>query len=289
MLLKEQLALFTINGNHSIETNQTAILKPSQKIYQYNDQHTCIKQDDCLHFLKSLPDNSVDLIVTDPAYSGMNNHLQLGRGRIIGKYKDKGTQAGKWFAEFEDTEENYRVFLSESKRVLRKTTGHIYIMFDSYSLLTLGALVREYFNVKNLITWDKVNIGMGHYYRRRHEYIIFATNGNTRKLRNQSFPDVWRFKRIHRAKYATQKPVELFQTMIYASTEAGYTVCDPFMGSGSSAIAAIKNNCSFIGCDVAEKAIMASQARIQEFLKTGQDNLQSKSATLSNEKVFWEA
>ncbi len=282
-LLKEQLTLFKTN------TNGRARQKlPDNYIFPYEDKHICLKQDDCIHFLQSLPGSSVDLIVTDPAYSGMNNRLQLGRGRIVGKYSDKGTDNGKWFTEFEDSEENYRLFLAECKRVLRKTTGHIYIMFDSYSLLSLGALAREYFDVKNLITWDKVNIGMGHYYRRRHEYILFATNGNTRKLRNQSFPDVWRFKRIARAKYVTQKPVELFQTMIYASAEEGFTVCDPFMGSGSAAIAAIKNKCSFIGCDIAEKAVTLAQKRVELFLETGQDPLQPKPAAVSGEKVFWE-
>ena len=87
------------------------------------------------------------------------------------------------------------------------------MMFDSFSLLTLGPIVRDHFDVKNLITWDKVNIGMGHYYRRRHEFIMFATNGNTRKIKNRQFPDIWRFKRIHSSKYPTQKPVEVFQTM----------------------------------------------------------------------------
>jgi len=286
-ILKEQLALFMVNG---IGNDQQK--KPQKRtggfIFEYEDKHVCLKQDDCIHFLQSLAPNSVDLIVTDPAYSGMNNHLQLGRGRIIGKYSDKGTENGKWFTEFEDSEDNYRTFLSECKRVLRSTTGHIYIMFDSYSLLTLGSLVREYFDVKNLITWDKVNIGMGHYYRRRHEYVIFATNGNTRKLRNQSFPDIWRFKRIHKAKYTTQKPVEIFQTMIYASAEDGFTVCDPFVGSGSSAIAAIKNNCNFVGCDVAEKAILITQERVKTFLDMGKDNLQPKPVYIPGEKMFWE-
>lgn len=282
-LIKEQLELFKIHKNGSSPLDQS-----EQLIFQYEDKDVCIKQDDCICFLQSLPSNSVDLIVTDPAYSGMNNHLQLGRGRIIGKYAAKGTENGKWFAEFEDSEENYRLFLSECQRVLRQTTGHIYIMFDSYSLLSLGSLTREYFEVKNLITWDKVNIGMGHYYRRRHEYVLFGTNGNTRKLRNQSFPDVWQFKRLHRTKYPTQKPVELFQTMIYASAEDGFTVCDPFMGSGSSAIAAIKNNCNFLGCDIADKAISVSKKRIQTFLEVGNDNLQPKPAYSPDDKVFWE-
>ena len=128
---------------------------------------------------------------------------------------------------------------------------------------------------------------MGHYFRRRHEYIIFATNGNTRKIRNRKFPDVWRFKRIHSSKYPTQKPVEVFQAMLHASSEDGFTVCDPFLGSASSAIAAIKNNCNYIGCDISDKSIEISSSRISEYLETGKDNIQTKSMAV-DDKIFWE-
>jgi site-specific DNA-methyltransferase (adenine-specific) len=255
--------------------------------YNSNENTVSIYQDDAISFLEKLPSNSIDLIVTDPAYSGMNNKLQLGKGRIVGKYSEKGKENGKWFGEFEDTEENYTKFLTECKRVLKKSTGHIYIMFDSYSLLSLGSVVRKYFEVKNLITWDKVNIGMGHYFRRRHEYIMFATNDNTRKIKNRKFPDVWRFKRIHNSDYPTQKPVEVFQAMIYASSENGFTVCDPFIGSASSAIAAIKNKCNFIGCDISDKAIEISTTRITEYIKSGNDLLQKNSMAVE-ENIFWE-
>ena len=255
--------------------------------YGYGDKKVVIFQDDAISFLKKLPANSIDIIATDPAYSGMNNKLQLGKGRIVGKYADKGTEEGKWFSEFEDSKENYNRFLSECSRVLKKTTGHIYIMFDSYSLLSLGNFVRDYFDVKNLITWDKVNIGMGHYFRRRHEYIIFATNGNSRKIRNRTFPDVWRFKRIHNSKYPTQKPVEVFQAMIYASAEEGYTVCDPFLGSASCAIAAIKNKCNFVGSDISDKAVEISKTRISEYLKFSKDILQPGSMAVED-NIFWE-
>lgn len=255
--------------------------------FKYQGNRITIYQDDVISFLEKLPSNSVDIITTDPAYSGMNDKLQLGEGRIVGKYSDKGRENGKWFSEFEDSEENYIKFLSECKRVLKKSTGHIYIMFDSFSLLSLGKIVRDYFDVKNLITWDKVNIGMGHYFRRRHEYILFATSGNTRKIKNRKFPDVWRFKRIHNSAYPTQKPVEVFQAMIHASAEDGFTVCDPFLGSGSSAIAAIKNNCRFVGCDISDKSIETSKRRIEEFLKTSKDILQPKSVSVE-ENIFWE-
>lgn len=278
-LLKEQLALFTTSDVEASEEGG---------VFNYRNLDICIKQDDAISFLQGLPTNSVQLIVTDPAYSGMNSRLKLGKGRIVGKYNDRGTENGKWFEEFEDSPDNYHRFLSECSRVLSNDVGHIYIMFDSYSLLSLGLLVREHFEVKNLITWDKVNIGMGHYFRRRHEYVVFATNGNNRKLRNQRFPDVWRFKRIYRAKYSTQKPVELFQAMIFASTEPGFTVCDPFLGSGSSAIAAIKNGCNFLGCDTASDAVSVSMTRVEKYLQDGIDILQPAAASLPDEKVFWE-
>lgn len=262
-------------------------LNNSSCSFLHNNNKISIYKDDAISFLKKLPSSSVDIIATDPAYSGMNNKLKLGKGRIVGKYSKKGTEEGKWFGEFEDSEENYSLFLTECRRVLKKSTGHIYIMFDSYSLLSLGNIVRNYFEVKNLITWDKVNIGMGHYFRRRHEYIIFATNGNTRKIRNRKFPDVWRFKRIHNSKYPTQKPVEVFQAMIHASSEKNFIVCDPFTGSASSAIAAIKNNCKFIGCDISEKSIEISQERISNYLISGKDILQSKSSCVE-ENIFWE-
>lgn len=260
----------------------------SEVVFIYDKKSVTIANDDCISFLHRCKANSIDLIATDPAYSGMNNRLKLGRGRIVGKYAEKGTENGKWFGEFEDSKENYIKFLSACKRVLKKETGHIYIMFDSYSLLTLGSLVRNYFDVKNLITWDKVNMGMGHYFRRRHEFIIFATNGNNRKIKNRSFPDIWRFKRIHNAKYPTQKPVELFQTMIYASASDGFVVCDPFMGSGSSAIAAIKNNCNYIGCDASKKSFITVKERIMNYIEYKKDILQSHQANIRGEPAFWE-
>lgn len=247
-----------------------------------------IHQLDAIQFLKSLKDESIDLIATDPAYSGMNQHLKLGKGRIVGEYKNK-SDSGKWFNEFHDSEENYKVFLGECYRVL-KPNSHIFIMFDSYSLLTLSNLVREKFNVKNLLTWDKVNIGMGHYFRRQTEFILFASKGK-RPLARRDIPDILRIKRIHKAIYPTQKPVELFQAMIASSKtkeNTSFTVCDPFLGSGSSAIASIKQNCNFIGSDISDKSIQISTDRIKNYSNSGLDIYQPNSAIEpSLQKVFW--
>jgi site-specific DNA-methyltransferase (adenine-specific) len=230
-----------------------------------------VRQQDCIEFLGSLPDESVDLIVTDPGYSGMNQHMKFGHGRIVGHYGKPGNT--RWFQEFSDDPATYRMFLSECHRVLRNDR-HIYVMFDSFSLLSLGALMREFFDVKCVIVWDKVHLGMGHYFRRRHEQIVFASKGK-RKLPRRDVPDVWRVPRIRRAAYPTQKPVELFELMVAGSAEPGFVVCDPFAGSGSSAIAALRYGCDFIGADIDERAVELTHSRCRAVRATGADPLEA--------------
>jgi len=225
---------------------------------------------DCVEFLRDLPDESVDLIVTDPAYSGMNQHMRFGHGRIVGNYGKPDNR--RWFHEFSDDPESYAVFLGECQRVLRQNR-HIYIMFDSFSMLSLGALVREFFDVKGVVVWDKVHLGMGHYFRRRHEQIVFASKGK-RKVSRRDLPDVWAVPRVHRAAYPTQKPVRLFELMIEASAEPGFVVCDPFCGSGSSAVAAVRFGCEFVGADIDPRAVEISRDRLTRLAATGRDPLE---------------
>jgi len=273
--LEKDKSVYAVNGN------KIKVKQPS--FFESHDKRVSIFHDDAVSFLKNLPSASVDIIVTDPAYSGMNQRLKLGRGKIIGKYADAGKEGAKWFEEFHDTEENYKTFLKECYRVLRNNR-HIYIMFDSYSLLSLAPLVRDVFEVKNVLCWDKANIGLGHYFRRRHEFILFASKGK-RHLNSKNIPDVWKIKRVVSSKYPTQKPTEIFELMLKGSSDNDFIVCDLFVGSGSSAIAAIKSNCKFIGCDISEKAISFSKERVNHFLKTKID-LYQKSSLLGDDEAM---
>ena len=196
--------------------------------------------------------------------------MSFGHGRIVGHYGRPGNE--RWFHEFSDDPESYREFLRECRRVLRQDR-HVYIMFDSFSMLSLGALVRECFDVKCVVVWDKVHLGMGHYFRRRHEHIVFASKGR-RKLVRRDLPDVWAVPRIHRAAYPTQKPVRLFELMIEASAEPGFTVCDPFCGSGSSGVASLRLGCDFIGADIDPRAVELSRDRLTTLAATGRDPLE---------------
>lgn len=262
---------------------KTKLAVDLEPFFESEDHRVSIFQEDAISFLKSLAANSVDVIITDPAYSGMNQKLKLGRGKIIGEYKKAGENGAKWFEEFHDTEENYKAFLKECLRVL-KNDRHIYIMFDSFSLLTLAPIVREVFEVKNLLCWDKVNIGLGHYFRRRHEFIMFASKGK-RPLNSKSIPDVWKIKRITSAKYPTQKPTEVFELMLKGSAEKDFVVCDPFLGSGSSGIAAIKNGCKFLGCDISEKSVSFSTERINHYMTHKTDPFQKLSHVGDDESL----
>lgn len=264
---EQKSAVYVLNG-HRIQVQK----KP---YFETEDQRISIFQDDAISFLKGLPSGSVDVIITDPAYSGMNQKLKLGKGKIIGEYKKAGETDAKWFGEFHDTEENYREFLQECFRVM-KPDRHIYLMFDSYSMLSLGPMVRDVFEVKNVLCWDKLHIGLGHYFRRRHELILFASKGK-RNLNFKSIPDIWRIRRVASMKYPTQKPTEVFELMLKGSAEKDFVVCDPFLGSGSAAIASIKAGCKFLGCDISSKSLSTSKERIKSFLKTAVDPLQKES------------
>jgi site-specific DNA-methyltransferase (adenine-specific) len=97
-------------------------------------------------------------------------------------------------------------------------------------------------------------------------------------MRRRDLPDVWRFKRLARAPYPTQKPVELFETMIEASCEPDFVVVDPFMGSGSCAVAAERRGCHFWGCDVSAKAVELAERRVEAVRRGRSDPLQPSSA-----------
>ncbi|MHB8718947.1 MAG: DNA-methyltransferase [Candidatus Dormibacteria bacterium] len=234
------------------------------------------EQSDCLDLLRSLPAASIDCVVTDPAYSGMNQHLQLGHGRIVGRYASGPRD--RWFSEFEDDAARFAGLLDACHHALA-ADGHLYVMFDSFSLLSLGALVRERFAVKNLLVWDKVRLGMGHNWRRRHETIVFATKGR-RPLRRRDLPDVITVPRLGRAAYPTQKPVALFDVLLSASAEPGMSVCDPFMGTASTGVAALRAGCAYVGGDTSETAVSLARGRLAAVAGGAPDPLERPASPL---------
>src|SRR5690606_3268514 len=119
------------------------------------------------------------------------------------------------------------------------------------------------------LVWDKQRIGMGYHYRARYEFILFFEKGK-RKLNNLGVPDIIAHPRIHKG-YPTEKPVEVSEVLIRQSSEEGQLVLDPFMGSGSTGVAAVRNGRSFLGNDLSPEALSLSRTRLQEAGAVEQD------------------
>jgi site-specific DNA-methyltransferase (adenine-specific) len=131
----------------------------------------------------------------------------------------------------------------------------------------------EFIPVRNTLVWDK-GTGPGYFYTSEHELILFGT-GNTawkcKGARNiirgiKSFAGgakATNGEMVHPA----QKPVELIAKLIEDGTEQGGVVLDCFMGSGTTAVAAIRTGRQFIGCEHQAKYLEVAERRIEQELK----------------------
>jgi len=122
----------------------------------------------------------------------------------------------------------------------------------------------ELFILGNGVVSHNCKIGMGYHYRARYEMIMFFEKGK-RKLNNLSIPDIIQVPRVYRG-YPTEKPMEVSEILIKQSTNEGDVVIDPFVGSGSTGVAALKNKRNFYGADISEEALELAASRICKYL-----------------------
>lgn len=214
---------------------------------------------DAVQWLRSLANESVDLVITDPPYESLEKHRAVG---TTTRLKNSKASSNKWFDIFPNS--RFPELFEQIYRVLKKNS-HFYLFCDQETAFIVKPLAEAAgFKFWKPLIWDKQKIGMGYHYRARYEFILFFEKGK-RKLNNLSIPDVLAVARIHRG-YPTEKPVELSEIFIQQSTAEQQLVCDPFMGSGSVGVAAIRNKRQFIGSDSCDEAVDISRNRIQEEL-----------------------
>ena len=215
---------------------------------------------DALKGLESMADGSVDLIVTDPPYESLEKHRK--QGGTTGRLKHSTKSSNDWFDIFPNKLLGQMLF--QFYRVLAKNS-HCYIMCDDETsnwLWHYNNLLPRPFKWWKRIVWDKEVIGMGYHYRARFEFIVFLEKGK-RKIKDLSIPDILQHKRIFNG-YPAQKPVALMETLITQSTEDDALVLDPFMGSGTTGVAAIQQDRRFIGFDKSKAAQEVALARLME-------------------------
>lgn len=209
---------------------------------------------DAIEWLRSVPDGSVDLVVTDPAYESLEKHRAIG---TTTRLKHSKASSNDWFAIFPNS--RFPDLFAQVYRVLRKDR-HFYLFCDPETAFVAKPLAEAAgFKFWKPLVWDKKRIGMGYHYRSRYEFILFFEKGK-RKLSNLGTADIIECPRIYNG-YPTEKPVEVSEVLIGQSTQRGELVIDPFMGSGSVGVAALRLGRCFAGSDVCAEAISVASRR----------------------------
>lgn len=225
--------------------------------------------EDALNGLARIPDGSIDLILTDPPYS---------LGKDYGNNSDKLDTNSylQWMEKWID--------LALPKL---KSTGSLYIFLTWRYSPEIFVMLKQRMTMMNEIIWDRRVPSMGGSIRSFtsvHDTAGFFVKNNsyyfdldsvripydaaTKKARSRSIfvgakwlelgynpKDLWSTSRLHRedperADHPTQKPLEIIERMVKASCPPGGVILDPFMGSGTTAVAAQRCGRNFVGFEL---------------------------------------
>ncbi len=224
-----------------------------------------LEQQDALEWLAGLPDTSVDLIVTDPPYESLEKHRAKG---TTTRLKHSKASSNDWFEIFPNV--RFAALFSQLYRVLRNDR-HFYLVCDAETMFVAKPLAEQAgFKFWKPIVWDKKRIGMGYHYRARYEFILFFEKGK-RRLNDLGIADILEFPRLTGPQfYPTEKPVDLLKILISQSSQEGEVVIDPFMGSGSTGVAAQQLARQFSGCDLSSNSLDIARSRLD---KTSRESL----------------
>jgi site-specific DNA-methyltransferase (adenine-specific) len=205
-----------------------------------------------------MPAESLDLVVTDPAYESLEKHRAVG---TTTRLKHSKSSSNDWFRIFPNA--RFGELFDEVYRVLKKNT-HFYLFCDAETMFVVKPEAeRAGLRFWKPLVWDKKTIGMGYHYRARYEFILFFEKGK-RRLNDLGVADVISVPRVHRG-YPAEKPSAVSELLIKQSSEQGELVADPFMGSGSVGVAALRLGRRFLGTDLNPEAVELAGRRLREF------------------------
>jgi site-specific DNA-methyltransferase (adenine-specific) len=212
---------------------------------------------DAVSWLRDQPAESIDLLITDPAYESLEKHRAIG---TTTRLKHSKASSNNWFRIFPNA--RFGELFAEAYRVLRRNT-HFYLFCDAETMFIAKPEAElAGFRFWKPLVWDKRTIGMGYHYRARYEFILFFEKGK-RRLNDLGVADVISVPRIHGG-YPAEKPVAVSEILIGQSSQAGELVADPFMGSGSVGVAAVRSGRRFLGNDLNPEALAVASNRLRE-------------------------
>ena len=213
---------------------------------------------DAVAWLREQPAESIDLVITDPAYESLEKHRAIG---TTTRLKHSKSSSNDWFKIFPNA--RFGELFREVYRVLKRDT-HFYLLCDAETMFVAKPEAEQAgFRFWKPLVWDKCTIGMGYHYRARYEFILFFEKGK-RKLNDLGLPDIITVPRI-RGGYPAEKPAEVSEVLVAQSSQPGDVVADPFMGSGSVGIAALRLKRRFLGNDLNPDAVKVAAQRLRKF------------------------
>lgn len=211
-----------------------------------------------MDFLKGMDSASVDLVVTDPPY------LIGTRGAGMYRQADK-----RYIGELEKIKDGFSEnILDELCRVMRRI--NIYLFCSQRQIIPL----LDYFAVKrkcswNIISWHKTNPvpACGNKYLTDTEFALFFREKGVRLYGSFGTKRTWYATPLNQSGkrlygHPTVKPLEIVENFIVNSCPPGGAVLDPFMGSGTTGVAALRRGCRFIGCEISGEYYAVAERRI---------------------------
>ena len=213
---------------------------------------------DCFEILRSMPDESIDCVITDPPY-GVNFRSNRRQEKFEVIQNDNFLD---WILP------TYK----EIYRVLKKDS--LCISFYGWPQVDvfLGCFKAVGFTPKSHLVFIKNVFGLGHWTRGQHESAFLLAKGNPKKT-NDAKSDVIEYcnswnrevDQIH----PTQKPTETMIALVDRFTSPNETILDPFMGSGTTGVAALEMGRNFIGIEIDKKYFNIAQKRIKAVADQG--------------------
>lgn len=213
---------------------------------------------DCLELLPTIPDGSVDVILTDPPY-----------GIDADQYGDSGGRTGgshRYDDSFDTWTSLMQVLAVESFRVA-KPQAHLYVFCDIDNFIFLRAYMEAagWKCFRTPIIWHNPTAMRApwpeHGPQRKYQLCLYAMKGDRRVLKLA--PDFITFQSDENLGHQAQKPVDLYSDLLRRSVRAGDVVLDPFCGSGPIFPAAHGLKCQAIGMELDASAYGISVNRIK--------------------------
>ena len=180
---------------------------------------------------KLLINDKIELVYTDPPYSSGGSQES---GKVSGSI---GARGQKTIKNDNLSTRGYRLLMDDVLSLCQD--AHTVFIFCDWKMWieTFDISERAGFRVRNMIVWDKVQMGMGMPFRNQHELCLFASK-IAGKIGDGGTPNVLQHKRDREAEHATPKPIGLINDML--KQVESINVYDPFSGGGSTMVAAHK-------------------------------------------------